>query len=137
MIDSPMLQIDSQLENVQRKELVERMLETLATDSQAGDIDDKVWSVCNGFIPVYHYQLVREWNDANYPRPDEYGLEPLLTADPFEIMRAGLINAAQDYLQQLFNAYHVDVYSTSDAVTEEAINACRDVLTNYGVKPQH
>lgn len=131
MISEALLTIDSDIENWQRIQLVETMREGIDTDPQP--LDDKVFEVVDGLIPVWNHELINAWRDANCPRPDDFDMEPLITADPFAIMHAGLSAAWDNYLRQLFNAYGVDITSNDDDVRQDALQACHDVLSAYGV----
>ena len=127
--------IDSTLENWQRMELLEDVLERLATDPS--DFWDIRHEAVNAFIPVYQSDKVRYWQEANFPLAEDYGMEPFSSNKAFEIMEVGLFACADDYLEQMFDEHNVDLDSNTTEMREYALGVVQQELLKYGISPKY
>lgn len=127
--------IDSTLENWQRMELLKDVLERLATDPS--DFWDIKSEAVDAFIPVYNAQKVEFWREANFPLAEDYGMEPVVSSEAFEIMDVGLFACADDYLERLFQERNVDIDSNTTEMREYALGVVQQELLKYGRTPAY
>jgi len=61
----------SELGYNQKRDLVERLQEALAYDTEATYPEDTVAEVVDSWLPVYYGQIREAWVEAGCPEPDE------------------------------------------------------------------